>query len=84
MALLALMRRTSSSMSGSWRQTLAASQAVRSLCAGTSTEELAEFRESVARFAVDVIAPHAEEIDRANNFPAGVDLWREMGGFGLL
>lgn len=31
-----------------------------------------------------VIAPHAEEIDRSNSFPNSMDLWAEMGAFGLL
>ncbi|GAX83619.1 hypothetical protein CEUSTIGMA_g11043.t1 [Chlamydomonas eustigma] len=43
-----------------------------------------EFRESVREFAEKVIAPHAEEIDKTNMFPASRDLWVEMGSFGLL
>eukprot|EP00955_Chlamydomonas_euryale_P046952 353536-Chlamydomonas_euryale.AAC.8 len=31
-----------------------------------------------------VIAPHAADIDRNNAFPEAVDLWAEMGAFGLL
>lgn len=38
----------------------------------------------VREFAAKMIAPHAEEVDRTNNFPTSVDLWREMGSFGLL
>ncbi len=39
-------------------------------------------RESVAAFAADRIAPRAEEIDSANQFPR--DLWPELGALGLL
>lgn len=60
--------------------------AARQLCssAPATAEALREFRENVAQFAASVVAPHAEHIDRANSFPMGVDLWREMGAFGLL
>jgi isovaleryl-CoA dehydrogenase len=39
-------------------------------------------RASVQKFAAKEIAPRAGEIDRLNQFPA--DLWRKMGGLGLL
>ena len=39
-------------------------------------------RESVADFASVEIAPRAAGIDESNEFPA--DLWRKMGGLGLL
>ncbi len=49
----------------------------------TEDESLSEFRESVRSFAQEVIAPLAADIDRANNFPSHIDLWRELGNFGL-
>ena len=38
-------------------------------------------RETTARFASDLIAPRAAEIDETNQFPR--DLWRPMGELGL-
>ena len=51
---------------------------------GDRAAELDSFREHVREFAKGTIALHAEHIDRSNSFPATVDLWREMGSFGLL
>jgi isovaleryl-CoA dehydrogenase len=39
-------------------------------------------RDSVRSFSADEISPRAAEIDRVNSFPT--DLWRKMGGLGLL
>ena len=39
-------------------------------------------RDSVMRFSSDEIAPHAEEIDRSNEFPMA--LWPKMGELGIL
>src|SRR5690606_39303348 len=44
-------------------------------------EEAAMIRETVARFADEVIAPRAEQIDREDRFPR--DLWPAMGELGL-
>jgi len=44
-------------------------------------EEAGMIRDSVARFAQERIAPMAEEIDRADEFP--IELWPEMGELGL-
>jgi isovaleryl-CoA dehydrogenase len=45
-------------------------------------EDIAALRETVRRFAQERIAPIAAEIDRSNEFPAG--LWAELGALGLL
>ncbi|MFS7956696.1 putative isovaleryl-CoA dehydrogenase [Helianthus anomalus] len=42
-----------------------------------------QFKESIAQFAQELIAPHAETIDRTDNFPKDVDLWKLMGDFNL-
>ncbi|GKA11469.1 isovaleryl-CoA dehydrogenase, mitochondrial [Tanacetum coccineum] len=41
------------------------------------------FKESVAQFAQEHIAPHAEKIDKTNYFPEEVNLWKLMGDFNL-
>ena len=46
------------------------------------SEDIELLRESVRRYAEESIAPRAEEIDRANEFPQ--ELWRELGEMGLL
>lgn len=46
------------------------------------SEELELLRDTVRKFTAEEIAPRAEQIDRDNLFPA--DLWRKMGGLGLL
>ena len=45
-------------------------------------EEAEAIRDTVHRWAQERVRPLAEEIDRTNEFPAG--LWREMGDLGLL
>ncbi|KAK2968973.1 hypothetical protein RJ640_012427 [Escallonia rubra] len=42
-----------------------------------------QFKESVAQFAQENIAPHASSIDRTNYFPKEVNLWKLMGEFNL-
>jgi isovaleryl-CoA dehydrogenase len=45
-------------------------------------DDIDMLRATVQQFAAAEIAPRAAEIDRANRFPD--DLWRKMGGLGLL
>ena len=45
-------------------------------------EDVNALRDMVHRWAQERIRPMAQEIDKANLFPA--DLWREMGELGLL
>ncbi|KAL3530596.1 hypothetical protein ACH5RR_009918 [Cinchona calisaya] len=64
------------------------SAAVSVAVAGFSTSSFfddthLQFKEGVARFAQENIAPHAAKIDRTNYFPEEVNLWKLMGDFGL-
>ncbi|KAL1827636.1 hypothetical protein ACET3Z_006048 [Daucus carota] len=43
-----------------------------------------QFKESVAQFAQENIAPYAAKIDRTDSFPEEVNLWKLMGDFNLL
>ena len=45
-------------------------------------EEIESLRETVRRFAIDRIAPLADQTDRDNAFP--MHLWRELGELGVL
>jgi isovaleryl-CoA dehydrogenase len=45
-------------------------------------EDIDMLRATVQQFALNEIAPRAADIDRSNQFPAG--LWRKMGDLGLL
>ncbi|KAL6566709.1 hypothetical protein OROMI_015113 [Orobanche minor] len=42
-----------------------------------------QFKESVAHFAQENIAPHASKIDKSNLFPEEANLWKLMGDFNL-
>eukprot|EP01018_Ginkgo_biloba_P022582 Gb_13031 [translate_table: standard] len=42
-----------------------------------------QFKESVAQFAQENIAPHAVKVDATNYFPKEVNLWKLMGDFNL-
>jgi len=44
-------------------------------------DDAAMIRETVGRFADEVIAPRAEAVDREDRFPR--DLWPQMGELGL-
>jgi len=48
------------------------------------SEERQHLRESIARFAADELAPHADAIDKNNNFPEIREFWKKLGGMGLL
>lgn len=50
--------------------------------AALAREDLELLRSTVARFAAEEIAPHADAFDRAGEFPRA--LWRRMGELGLL
>ncbi len=45
-------------------------------------EDIDALRDTVQQFAAGEIAPRAAELDRTDQFP--MDLWRKMGGLGLL
>ncbi|KAG9156658.1 hypothetical protein Leryth_006636 [Lithospermum erythrorhizon] len=42
-----------------------------------------QFRESVAQFAQENIAPHASDFDKTNSIPRELNLWKLMGDFNL-
>ncbi|GAA6108676.1 isovaleryl-CoA dehydrogenase, mitochondrial [Tachysurus ichikawai] len=48
------------------------------------TEEQMQLRNTVTRFCQEKLAPYADEIDKANDFPRMRDFWKEAGELGLL
>eukprot|EP00252_Welwitschia_mirabilis_P013288 TRINITY_DN29292_c0_g1_i1.p1 TRINITY_DN29292_c0_g1~~TRINITY_DN29292_c0_g1_i1.p1 ORF type:complete len:407 (-),score=90.67 TRINITY_DN29292_c0_g1_i1:233-1453(-) len=72
-----------------WRRTHLFSKFVQRNCYSTSSSFLFEdtqlqFKESVAQFSQEKIAPHAATVDATNSFPKDINLWRLMGDFNLL
>uniref|UniRef100_A0A665VT97 Isovaleryl-CoA dehydrogenase, mitochondrial n=1 Tax=Echeneis naucrates TaxID=173247 RepID=A0A665VT97_ECHNA len=63
-------------------------------CAGASvpvddvvnglTEEQIQLRQTVRKFCGEKLAPHADEIDKKNEFVGMRDFWKDMGELGLL
>ena len=50
---------------------------------GLSSDQV-ELRRTVSKFAQDELAPHAERIDKENNFSELKDFWKRLGNLGLL
>ncbi|XP_052001176.1 isovaleryl-CoA dehydrogenase, mitochondrial-like [Xyrauchen texanus] len=48
------------------------------------TEEQMQLRQTVQRFFQEKLTPHADEIDKKNEFPCMREFWKEMGDLGLL
>ena len=48
------------------------------------TEEQKQLRETVFNFCQKELAPHADAIDKANNFPDMRNFWKKLGDMGLL
>ncbi|KAA0711257.1 Isovaleryl-CoA dehydrogenase, mitochondrial [Triplophysa tibetana] len=48
------------------------------------TDEQIQLRQTVQRFCQEKLAPHADEIDKKNEFPRMREFWKEMGELGLL
>uniref|UniRef100_A0A673C851 Isovaleryl-CoA dehydrogenase, mitochondrial n=1 Tax=Sphaeramia orbicularis TaxID=375764 RepID=A0A673C851_9TELE len=73
---------------------LSISRLSRRGCAGASipvddvvnglTDDQIQLRESVRKFCAEQLAPHADEIDKKNEFPEMRDFWKAMGEMGLL
>ena len=47
-------------------------------------EDQIELRRTVSKFAREELAPHAERIDKENNFVELRDFWKKLGALGLL
>lgn len=48
------------------------------------TDDQMQLRQTVRKFLTEKLAPHADEIDRSNDFPGMRAFWRDMGDMGLL
>ncbi|KAK1793496.1 hypothetical protein P4O66_011874, partial [Electrophorus voltai] len=48
------------------------------------TDEQIQLRHTVKRFCQEKLAPYADEIDKANEFPRMREFWKEAGELGLL
>merc|ERR1711953_1631032 len=48
------------------------------------TEEQVQLRETVFNFCQKELAPHAEAIDKADDFPDRKNFWKKLGDIGLL
>ncbi|XP_024912388.1 isovaleryl-CoA dehydrogenase, mitochondrial isoform X2 [Cynoglossus semilaevis] len=48
------------------------------------TDEQIQLRQTVRRFFSEKLAPHANEIDKTNEFPGMRKFWKELGDMGLL
>jgi isovaleryl-CoA dehydrogenase len=48
------------------------------------TDDQRQLRETVFNFCQKELAPHADDIDKNNNFPQLRDFWRKLGDLGLL
>ncbi|XP_027028074.1 isovaleryl-CoA dehydrogenase, mitochondrial [Tachysurus fulvidraco] len=48
------------------------------------TEEQMQLRNTVTRFCQEKLAPYADEMDKANDFPRMREFWKEAGELGLL
>lgn len=48
------------------------------------TEDQQQLRETVFNFCTKELAPHAEAIDKADDFPQRKEFWKKLGDMGLL
>ncbi|XP_023684015.1 isovaleryl-CoA dehydrogenase, mitochondrial [Paramormyrops kingsleyae] len=48
------------------------------------TDEQIQLRQTVRRFFLEELAPHADEIDKSNEFKGMREFWKKMGDLGIL